>query len=231
VSWLNSALWSLRWEVEFSLLLPLYLLVLTPRLPKLWWAKLLLLLALVAAGTATGHDSLRYLPMFGCGVILFSHRDHLPAVRGRVAGASALVALLLAWAYWAAVPHGVGPVAVGVVEALQVAAAVWVVLAAERWAPVSCWLAKPTPHWLGSRSFALYLTHEPIVVSVALLTHSIALTLLIALPLSLAFAEGFYRVIEHPSHRMSRTFGRAVSGQGRAPIDGFTVALSKSAAR
>ena len=117
--WLDSPLWSLQWEVLFSLLLPLYLLV-----------------ALAAAAVAR---------------------------QGR-----------------------------------------W---------PVRCrgrLLSTPRLLWLGTRSFSLYLVHEPIVVSFAVLLPSMPVVahLLIVLPVSLVVAHAFHRGVEAPAHRTARRFAR-----------------------
>ena len=64
--------------------------------------------------------------------------------------------------------------------------------------------------WAGSRSFSLYLVHEPIVVASAFAlggTASVALLAAIAVPVSLVAADGFFRVAERPIHRWSRAFG------------------------
>ena len=66
---LNSALWSLQWEVIFSLLLPVFVLSLVRwrQTPPL---KLVLLFSLVVASPHSGHTSLLYLPIFGLGVVM-----------------------------------------------------------------------------------------------------------------------------------------------------------------
>jgi peptidoglycan/LPS O-acetylase OafA/YrhL len=70
---------------------------------------------------------------------------------------------------------------------------------------------------LGRRSFSLYLVHEPIVVSVALLLGGRApapVTLAIALPFALAAAALFFRVVESPSHRFARAVSRRLAVRG-----------------
>jgi peptidoglycan/LPS O-acetylase OafA/YrhL len=70
--------------------------------------------------------------------------------------------------------------------------------------------------WLGTRSFSLYLVHEPIVVSIALLLGGRPnpfLMLALALPASLLGSDLFYRAVEGPSHRASQAVGRIVDAQ------------------
>jgi peptidoglycan/LPS O-acetylase OafA/YrhL len=64
--------------------------------------------------------------------------------------------------------------------------------------------------WLGRRSFSLYLTHEPVVVALAVGLHlpSIWVLAALALPLSALVAELFYRVVERPAHRVAQRLGR-----------------------
>ena len=71
----------------------------------------------------------------------------------------------------------------------------------------------PPLKWLGSRSFSLYLVHEPVVVSVAttLGTSNPIAVLLISLPLALAVAEGFFRLVESASPRLAIKVGNAVA--------------------
>ena len=76
---LNSPLWSLRWEVLFSLALPLYVLALRRRSGRRAWLDVAVLVSLIGAGTLVGSPWLRYLPVFGLGVVLAFHHDRLAA--------------------------------------------------------------------------------------------------------------------------------------------------------
>jgi peptidoglycan/LPS O-acetylase OafA/YrhL len=53
--------------------------------------------------------------------------------------------------------------------------------------------------------------HEPVVVAVGYLTGwTSPVVVLLTVPLSLALAEGFFRVVERPSHRLARRAGTMV---------------------
>lgn len=74
----NSVLWSLRYEVIFSLLLPVYLLV--GRLTRKWWvAGVAGMVALSCLGSLTQDDLLLFLPMFGVGVYIGLARHEIDA--------------------------------------------------------------------------------------------------------------------------------------------------------
>jgi peptidoglycan/LPS O-acetylase OafA/YrhL len=63
--------------------------------------------------------------------------------------------------------------------------------------------------WMGSRSFALYLVHEPIVVSAAIVGAgqiNPLWSVSIAIPVALAITELFYRFVERPSTAFARSF-------------------------
>ena len=193
-------LWSLRWEVWFSLLLPLFVLAgaRTRRFPG--W---LLLAALIGVNavpiSGTKGDALNFLPMFACGVALAFHRPHVPDW----AGACGLVVINGPWLILAVQPHlGRAEQGAGRGAAL-LGATLLVGWAAGRQSGVLTWRVAG---WLGSRSFSLYLVHDPILVTAGLLLNrpwwvgSLA-----AVPVSLAAAEVFWRLVERPSTRLAKT--------------------------
>ncbi len=85
-SLLNSPLWSLQWEVAFSLLLPVYVFI------AVRWRGMALLkvcgaLVLVGIGSKTGHASLLYMPVFVLGAVLAAERERLRRMAARFSGA------------------------------------------------------------------------------------------------------------------------------------------------
>lgn len=82
------------------------------------------------------------------------------------------------------------------------------------------WLATRPARWLGTRSFSLYLVHEPIVVSTAVLLgagYNPALAMAVAVSVSLVIAELFHRVIERPSQRLGKAVERKIGSRRRQP--------------
>ncbi|MFT4230019.1 MAG: acyltransferase [Microbacterium sp.] len=202
-------LWTLRWEIIFSLLLPVaaYSLRLIPA-----WAFGAVSIALSVLGASQGVDALRYLPIFGLGVALAGEWDRIGRAIDRVPRRAAALAwpvvfalsLLLLSSYWmlkaylgyvAAVTIAQGPILVG---------AVVLIVAAAHWRPLERLLSWRWIALLGAISFSLYLVHEPIVLLVAHLSDSARLTLLIAVPASLVFAWMFWLVVERPAHALAR---------------------------
>jgi peptidoglycan/LPS O-acetylase OafA/YrhL len=187
----NTALWSLKWEVVFSLLLPLFVWggQVLRRLPMV---PVIVVLVAVPAALAGSSDAARYLPMFGAGVVLALGRDQVTTAAARLqAGAgrwdaarwgaarwgravpglalvAALVGLNAYWtlfALWPATPI----LAVHLARVVEVLSATVLVALVVVWPPLQSVLGRPAVRWLGARSFSLYLVHEPIVVGVATL--------------------------------------------------------------
>lgn len=229
-----TALWSLRWEVLFSLLLPLFVLAAT-RLRH--WAPLVVgaLAAVAWVGAVTGPVDAPYalgaayqLPLFALGCVLAAGRDRIAAVTGRWrtgAWAALLVlAVLLATSYWLLDLGGlradVPTALVALTRVLQALGAALLVVAAL--GPLARPLRHPALHWLGTRSFSLYLVHEPVVVATGYLTGwTSPLVLVVTVPVSLVLAEGFFRAVERPSHRLARGVGARLGrhrGTGVPPL-------------
>jgi peptidoglycan/LPS O-acetylase OafA/YrhL len=212
---LNGVLWSLRWEVLFSLLLPVLLLGagLLRRAPAVVVA--LVVLGILHPG---GHASLSYLTPFVLGVLLALHPDAVARVRARVAGRGAPVAVLAAVLLLTAdrwLPDAQRDVGPG--GALVALGAMLAVAAPLVWPAIARPLQTPPIQWLGRRSFSLYLTHEPLVVALFFALHRPGLPVLLAagLPASLLLAAAFHRAVERPAHLLAR---RAGAAQGVRPL-------------
>jgi peptidoglycan/LPS O-acetylase OafA/YrhL len=219
----NSALWSLHWEVLFSLLLPFFIFVvgLGRRSP---WLLALGACALVAVSPQTD-DSVYYLSIFLIGSTLAVAHSRIVAWIDRLnrrTGHSVvwstliLAALLMLLTHWligrSLAAHGLS---VYEVEAILrvfygVGAALLIVAALG-----SSWfkrvLTQRFVHWLGSRSFSLYLVHEPIIVTSAFAfgrTPSMSWFLPLMIVISLCAAEIFFRLIEQPSLKLAQRVGQ-----------------------
>lgn len=177
-----SPLWTLQWEVLFSLLLVLYLAVLR-RVPAL--LSLPLLLASSALGSVLGNPTLLYLPMFGLGVVLALDWATLARVLGALEAAARrrpgalTVATVLALAVagelalvgWQLSASGLPPPVHSVVETTgHLLAAMLLIALAGLWPPVRRAFSSRPLQWLGLVSFSLYLVHEPVLLAVVRLS-------------------------------------------------------------
>lgn len=212
---LNTPLWSLHWEVLFSLLLPLYVLAVAPR--SRWWPWLVALAASAAilAGAATGDGTLLFMPQFLLGAVIASRlsgiREWLERLPGAAQWAISGLALLSLLGVGYLDVQGLLPTLTWTLRMTVAVLAVLIFLAF----PVARRLADTrTVQWLGQVSFSLYLVHEPLLVSLRLLFPLDYWQLLgVGLPLSLLLAQAFYLVVERPAHLASRHVGRWVSAR------------------
>lgn len=208
VSGTVSPLWSLQWEVLFSLLLPLYI-YLARRTPA--WVQLVAYAILSTAGVLGQNGALTFLPMFGIGVALAEVWDALgeriqaagPRRRIGFAVSATTAAVLLTSSYWMLLPVlGASARAVTLVPTL---AGVTIVIIAAAHVPAMTKILTMRPVlWLGAISFSLYLIHEPIVIAIGVLLERPAFTVLLAVPISIAAAALFHRLVERPAHSLSR---------------------------
>lgn len=224
-----SPLWSLQWEVLFSLLLPVYVVVGRRVNPWLLGAASI---TLSAVGSMVGVKALMYLPMFGIGMALAEAWNRIGGVVTRrstakwhVAWAAAVAAAALATvSYWFLVL--VMPVNVARPVSLPIALAgiTVIVVAAGWWSPLRGLLSTRVLQWLGLVSFSLYLVHEPIVIAAAHATGSAAWGIVIAVPTAFLVAWLFHRAIERPAHRLARRIKEGVR-RDRLDVEAETVAV------
>ncbi len=207
-----SPLWTLRWEVLFSLLLPIALYGL--RLIRPWMLGVLCL-GMSVLGAALEVSALRYLPIFGIGVALAGEWDRIERRAERLSRRAGLAvwpvllatALVLLSSYWMLLPLLGRDLAVGVAQGPILLGAALLVVVAACWSPLARLLSWRAIALLGAISFSLYLIHEPIVIAIAHLTDSARLTLLIAVPASLVVAWLFWIAVERPAHSLARRVG------------------------
>ncbi|MBC7403832.1 MAG: acyltransferase [Microbacteriaceae bacterium] len=220
----NNVLWSLRWELVFSVLLPLFV-ALAILVSRYWAIAVAAVCVMSTLGVINGIDALRYLPVFFIGTLMAVRLDairqwtqrRLLRPRAGLAGV-ALVAgsLVLLIGEWMMRPvFASGSLVNTLLSQLSLLGATGLVLSAIAVRPVRSALeARPT-QWLGRVSFSLYLVHMPIL---ATLTFAFGddrwwLVAILTLPLALLAAWGFHRIIERPSHRLARTITGAVTAR------------------
>jgi peptidoglycan/LPS O-acetylase OafA/YrhL len=216
----STALWSLRWEVLFSLLLPV-LLAIAVRMHGRGvpgarsratgaLAAALCFLALLAGTHGGVGEYLLELTPFLLGMLLAFQHEQLArlaaGLRRRTVrniaielalGGACIGALTADWWLPAGV-DGAPIVAAGACLALIAALVVGV---------FGRFLESRPMHWTGKRAYSLYLVHEPLVVALAFAVGGRPGRLrfaLLATALSLTAAGVFFRVVEAPSHRLAR---------------------------
>ncbi|MGQ0480715.1 MAG: acyltransferase family protein [Pseudonocardia sp.] len=216
----NHVLWSLQWEVLYSLALPLVL-VLGRAWPRLLPIKVVLVLGALVLGAATDSPALWYLPMFVLGTLMACERSRLAGwARAlderdhatRWWSALLVAGLLLLVAYW--LVRWPDPALVAGARGLQAIGACTLVFVVWHWSGARRPLSRPVAQWLGSRSFSLYLVHLPVVASVPLVLGGQPtpwVVLSVAAAVTFPLTEVFHRLVERPSHRIAQRAGRRLS--------------------
>ena len=227
---IDNVLWSLRWEVVFSLLLPVFVWIAL----RLAWHPLVSMAACLVAtvlGRVLEAAALVYLPLFLLGSILAAQL-HSPRRGSRLAGGAeadggaalvpasarrppwllplaAVLAGALLVASWLVRPLDPPPIVRTIAWGLAGAGAALTVVLAVAWPLLRCGLETRPLQWLGKVSFSLYLVHVPILATLVYLFGSSRWWVagLVAVPLSLVVAALFQRWIEAPSHRLARAVG------------------------
>lgn len=224
----NHVLWSLQWEVVFSLLLPVFVLVAVSRRVA-WSHKIAAALAAVGAAAVLDNIAVSALAMFLLGSLMAAGRSHVDYAAAVIEGQRrptlcwALVGLLAAVllsAYW--LVHAPGwdlpaehPL-VALARAMQALGACLVVAIAWFCPGARKVLSATVVQWLGARSFSLYLVHLPLVSATVLVlggTPPLWAVLLIAVPAALLCTAVFYRLVERPSHRLARRMAARLSAE------------------
>ncbi|WP_158545937.1 acyltransferase [Blastococcus sp. TF02A-30] len=229
--WLNSALWSLEFEVAFSLLLPVFVVLARPLAVPLWGSVPAVLLACGWA-TARGHERLSYLMVFAVGVLLAQRLPTLRAWADRINGSArsglmwsglgGLGVLVLLGEWWLKLVVGDPTLWSPIGRPAGVLGAAVLVFCFLHCRSLRA-LGNSRPlQWLGTVSFSLYLVHEPIVVSVATLVPSTPLGVLVVLavgvPVSFLVAVVFHRAVERPSQLLAGWAGRVVRRRVAPPV-------------
>lgn len=221
---LNNVLWSLRWELLFSVLLPVFI-ALALVTARYWLVAVAVALGLSTVGLVEQIDALRYLPVFFIGTLMAVRLDAISEwMQARTqrprsvlwAAALTIGALLLLVCQWLVRP--IIPAATfanSLVAQLSVVGAVGLVLVAIGVPTVRSLLESRVSQWLGRVSFSLYLIHVPIVATLTFLLGDSRwwLVALLTTPVALLVAWGFNHAVERPSHRLARYITRSVSNR------------------
>ena len=215
----NNVLWSLRWELVFSLCLPL-LIGLAVLLRRRWLLAAALATAVTITGRLTSIDALVYLPVFFFGTLIAMRMPELLAwARTRTRRTWAPLAVLsfgLLIGSWLARPIE-GTIGADVLWALSGVGAVGLIVLALGSPLAKRILSAAVPRWLGRVSFSLYLVHVPVIgtLAFALGDANWMLVAALAIPAALVLAWLFHFAVERPAHRLARRAGRAISSRSR----------------
>jgi peptidoglycan/LPS O-acetylase OafA/YrhL len=219
----TTPLWSLQWEVLFSLLLPVVLILAARRRPAL---ALVLSIAVSTAGFYFVAPFLMFMPMFAIGVAVSKLWERIAIVTERISAvrfghlawlAILIGALLFTTSYWLMVPHLSVLRATLLSRPLILVGVTVLLVVAASWIPARRLLSIPPIAWLGRISFSLYLVHEPVVVSMAYLLPGTHWAIAAAIVAALALAVLFFVVVERPSHRLSQRIRSGFESRDRVP--------------
>lgn len=211
-------LWSLRWEVLFSLLLVVYIAA-ARRVRPGWLIAACLVLSTV--GGIYQSPVLLYMPMFGIGVGFAlawrsfqrradAFRNALKAPIRRILVATVVVVLAAAQAAPALlVKAGVTSsiVVPGVTTVTRLISVSLIIVIIGTSLSMSRAFASPVILWFGTISFSLYLTHETVLLAMVYSTRANTFALAAAVALCIPVAWGFYKAVEAPAHKLARRIG------------------------
>lgn len=199
-----SPLWSLKWEVFFSILLPVAVtLFYRNRRPMLLASSLLVV---TFAGSVSGWGELRYLPMFGLGVILAANWEGLQAwlqlrLNNPVAAGVFLVASIsLFTARWWPLALGFPDSKQDWLDAFSLLGSLALVVVTPAFKVLNRVFSSKRMVFLGTISFSLYLTHESVIVTLKTLMPTLNSWLFApsAWVAAVAVGAAFYRWVEKP---------------------------------
>ena len=210
-------LWSLRWELIFSLLLPLFVLMVRRYDYRLVVAMSLLL---SFVGVVGGGDAAKYLSMFALGAALSvavpglgvarATLDRLPRALTWPGGLLALTGagLLVVSLWWpGAMSTTAGMTAVA--HVLSLVGIAGIIVLALVWTPFVRVLESRALQWTAAVSFSLYLVHEPIIKTAAFAFPHSRVAVVIGVAVCFGVAAVFARWIERPIHMAARRIARS----------------------
>jgi peptidoglycan/LPS O-acetylase OafA/YrhL len=226
---INNPLWSLRWELLFSLALPVF--VLLALVLRRWWvAGLAGAVLLTWLGVRTGSGALSYFPAFFVGALMatrledirqFSSRINRLSSRHLVWFGMTLAAALLLIVTWLMQPvsAGLGELTPAL-KALAPLAAAGLVLSCIGWRPLGSLLSERPFQFVGRISFSVYLVHVPILIFSGYLFRGqpVFVPMLFGIGLTLLVAVCFSWLVEQRSHGWARSAGQWASARYAAML-------------
>ncbi|GAA1446706.1 acyltransferase [Leifsonia poae] len=215
---IDNPLWSLRWELVFSLALPV-IAIAAIAVRKWWMAGLIAASVLTWLGVRTDSGALSYLPAFFVGAVVavrldavrqFADRMNRRRWRHPLWFLMAFGGSMLMIAPWLMGQNsGDAPELVFALKGLAPLAAAAIVVAAIGWKPLHLLLESRPLQFAGTISFSLYLVHVPILIFSTYLFAGQPwfVPLLFGVPVAILVAVGFTWLVEKRSHGWSRAVG------------------------
>lgn len=204
-----SPLWSLKWEMWFSIFLGVYV-----------WAARKFDGRFLAVGAwllsvlgAYFHiHPMQYLPIFMLGALLHVHWNAvINAILDAKQSLGKLFALSIILIFVSNGPWRMAmskPAEIGFDVATSLIGLVLLIVLAELWRPENKFFTSKPLQFLGLVSFSLYLVHEPIILAFAYAFGQSGIPVLIALLLCLPAAKLFHRFVDQPTHEFARKLRR-----------------------
>lgn len=224
---INNPLWSLRWELLFSLALPVFAIA-AIAVRKWWLGGLAAACALTWLGARADSGALSYLPAFFVGAVIAVRLDAVRNVADRINArwyrhpfwalvtvGSALL-LIAPWLFGPGVSEL--PELLAALKGFVPLAAAGLVVSALGWRPIRLLFESRPLQFAGRISFSLYLVHVPIIIFSTYLFagQSWYVPLLFALPVAVLVAVGFTWLVEQRSHGWSKAVGAWASARYHA---------------
>ncbi len=213
----DSPVWSMSWEIWFSILLPLC--IFFALLFKRDRAPIAVLAACVFLAHFTGYFPLRFGIMFLFGVFIAKHYD---AFAQRSLPRPVELLILAGCLFLIELPHlwTGGDALNALLQTIMNGACAVLVLLALSHGLVRRALSTRPCQWLGKISYSMYLTHAIVIGALDALLSALSVPLpaqaLIALVLSFLFAWIFWYWVERPSITWSHKVGRIATSAGRS---------------
>jgi peptidoglycan/LPS O-acetylase OafA/YrhL len=238
---INNPLWSLQWELLFSLGLPLFIVVAV--WARNWWPAVVVACCVVMwLGTQAGSGALTYLPVFLVGAVIAANLSRIESLGRRInrtrwrnvtwTAISVISALLLVGAWLTGPLSPEFAYITGALHALTPLAAGGLVVCALGWPVLGRLLRSRPMKYLGMISFSLYLVHVPILIFTSHLLRGVpqAVAMVIGMILAVIVAIGFYWLIESRSHGWARGIGgwvTRVMAKSNASTSETTASMSR----
>lgn len=218
----NNPLWSLSWELAFSLALPVFV-VLAIGLKRWWILTVVVITVLTAVGQLFNSELLEFLPTFLIGALVAANFRELKALGFRLSqrrfgnlvwSVALVVGSLLVVSSWLVTPWAPASVQyVRLLHALSPLGAALIVIVCVGWTLLERMLSLRLFRWAGRVSFSLYLVHAPVLIFTAYLLRGmdVRFSAVVGATLATLVGWGFYVGIESRLHCFARWVGRRAS--------------------